>query len=356
MTQWAAWSACTRTCGVGIQQRMRSESVSANYGGTPCGLLSQHKLCNMHHCPTDCEVTNWGTWGACNLKCVDRSKPNPVLGQRKRSRMIIQSESEGGKSCPSLVDDAECDPGPCPIHCEVSAWFPIGKKDDTFDDGSQLAGATAWSTCSKTCGKGIRQRNRFIVQHSEFGGYTCPTLKDTMECELKACAINCAVSKWSTWETFINGGSKLRRTRIITTPAQHGGTVCPDLVETKDFHKECVEHNEVGAWSQCSHTCGLGYKYRYYIHHHCSKQAAVKMLFKLREGIHCVMPACKDSAAHHAAERQIIVPDITHPPTQAPVNEVRLSEELGQWRDVSEAERKQFALPAGAHMQLQTRN
>jgi hypothetical protein len=356
MTNWGMWTPCTRTCGVGIQQRMRSESVSAAFGGTPCGLLSQHQLCNQHNCPTDCDITTWSTWGACNIDCVDRSKPSPTLGERKRSRMIITSEADGGKACPSLVGKIECDPGPCPIHCEVSKWFADGKHDEAFDDGSQLPGATSWSTCSNTCGKGVRKRKRFEVQHSEFGGFTCPTLTDDLECELKPCAIDCAVSQWSSWDTFINGGSELRRTRIINTAAQHGGATCPSLVQTKDFHNECVEHNEVGAWSQCSHTCGLGYKYRYYIHHKCSKQAAVKMLFKLREGIHCVMPACINSAAHHSAERQITVPDITHPPTQAPMNEVRLSEELGQWRDVSEAERQEFALPVGAHMQLQTRN
>jgi len=352
MSQWATWSTCSRSCGVGIQSRLRTETVSAAHGGKSCGLLSQHQLCNMHNCPVDCEVTSWGSWGACNLQCVDRSTPNPVLGQRKRTRMIMQSASEGGKNCPALVGSVSCDPGPCPIHCEVSKWFAVGTKDTTYDDGSQLPGATAWSTCSNTCGKGIRQRNRFIVQHSEFGGYTCPTLKDTIECELKPCAVDCKVSGWSKWDTYTNGGSKLRRTRIIEIPAKNGGKTCPDLVQTKDFHLECQEHNEVGAWSQCSHSCGLGYKYRFYIHHKCSKQAAVRMQFKFREGIHCVMPACKNAASAAVSERQIIVPDITHPPTQAPVNEVRLDEQVGAWRAVSAAERNEFALPSNSHMQL----
>merc|ERR1711907_126771 len=122
MSEWGSWSKCTRSCGVGIQSRLRQELTSAKYGGKPCGLLSQHQLCGMRNCPVDCEVTPWGTWGACNKKCIDRSVPNVVLGKRKRVRMIMTTTSDGGKQCPSLLETAPCDPGPCQIHCEVSQW------------------------------------------------------------------------------------------------------------------------------------------------------------------------------------------------------------------------------------------
>merc|ERR1711907_287744 len=119
MSEWGSWSKCTRSCGVGIQSRLRQELTSAKYGGKPCGLLSQHQLCGMRNCPVDCEVTPWGTWGACNKKCIDRSVPNVVLGKRKRVRMIMTTTSDGGKQCPSLLETAPCDPGPCQIHCDV---------------------------------------------------------------------------------------------------------------------------------------------------------------------------------------------------------------------------------------------
>ena len=349
MSKWGGWSKCTRSCGVGIQSRLRQELTSAQFGGKPCGLLSQHQLCGMINCPVDCAVTPWGTWGACNKKCIDRSVPNVVLGKRKRVRMIMTTTSDGGKQCPSLVESAPCDPGPCQIHCEVSQWHANGVADPSYDDLSNQPGSTSWSTCSKTCGRGVRKRVRFVIQHSQFGGYVCPKLKDEVECELKKCPVDCKVSNWSSWDTYANGGSKLRRTRIIRTPAAHGGQECPDLVMYKNWHTECVPHNDVGAWSQCSRTCGVGYKYRYYIHHRCSKTAVVKMQFKFREGIHCIMPKCKTAAEAKNAARQVVVPDITHPPTPAPVvaQGVRLDEELGSWRDMTQTERLQFGLPVG---------
>ncbi|GCB67377.1 hypothetical protein scyTo_0005116 [Scyliorhinus torazame] len=55
-----------------------------------------------------------------------------------------------------------------PLDCEVSAW-------------------SSWGLCSRSCGSGIRERTRFIIQHPANDGEACPTLLIQEECEEPPC-------------------------------------------------------------------------------------------------------------------------------------------------------------------------
>jgi hypothetical protein len=178
-------------------------------------------------------------------------------------------------------------------------------------------------------------------------------MDEDLECNLKPCPIDCVMSDWSAWDTTNNGGSQLTRTREIYTEMEHDGEECGDTLETKNFEDDCVPYNDAGDWSMCTKTCGTGYMYRNLIHHHCSETAAVKMMFKFRQGVHCNLRSCPTKEEALTPHMDVDVQDITHPPSSLPsvAEDAMLDEEVGVWTAVSNEERLQFGLPVG-HWQM----
>lgn len=76
-TQWGAWSLCSRSCGVGQQQRVRT-FLSPGTNGSWCedilGGNMEHRFCNIKPCRGQpvrvvCKVINIGSPSVL-LKCV----------------------------------------------------------------------------------------------------------------------------------------------------------------------------------------------------------------------------------------------------------------------------------------------
>ena len=55
------------------------------------------------------------------------------------------------------------------VNCEVSKW-------------------SMWSSCDRSCGKGIQSRTRLISQHPSPGGKRCPTLSQSRACLGNRCS------------------------------------------------------------------------------------------------------------------------------------------------------------------------
>ena len=55
------------------------------------------------------------------------------------------------------------------VNCEVSKW-------------------SKWSSCDRSCGKGVQSRTRLIVQHPSPGGKRCPTLSQNRACLGNRCS------------------------------------------------------------------------------------------------------------------------------------------------------------------------
>ncbi|XP_030046932.1 spondin-2 [Microcaecilia unicolor] len=56
--------------------------------------------------PLDCEVSLWSSWGLCKGSCGS-------LGSKSRTRYIRLKPSNSGAPCPSLEEEAECEPDNC---------------------------------------------------------------------------------------------------------------------------------------------------------------------------------------------------------------------------------------------------
>jgi hypothetical protein len=237
VSSYGAWSACTRSCGKGTQIRARHVTRKAAFAGKECPGLKHTRSCNTFGCPVNCRTGPWSKYGACTASCGG--------GKSYRKRGVIRQAINGGVKCPALVSSASCNTQYCPVDCTVSTWGP-------------------YSECSTSCGAGKQKRSRSVMVASGLGGKNCPPLSEGKACNAGPCPIHCKVSKWTKWEkcsVTCGVGLKTRR-RAIETISKHGGYKCPNLKETGECKvAECPVHctaSAWGMWSSCSKTCGPG--------------------------------------------------------------------------------------------------
>ncbi|XP_069842937.1 hemicentin-2 [Dendropsophus ebraccatus] len=93
-SEWQEWGPCTRTCGQGVQERVRmcNNPPPAN-GGRPCmGRDVDVRACTLPLCPVDGGWTGWSSWSQCSASCGE--------GSRQRTRSCFSPPPQnGGKTC-----------------------------------------------------------------------------------------------------------------------------------------------------------------------------------------------------------------------------------------------------------------
>ncbi|XP_061184989.1 SCO-spondin-like [Saccostrea echinata] len=301
-TDWSAWDTCSVTCGGGSQGRARTcTNPAPQYGGADCtGDKSEEQKCNEHHCPIDGGFTSWNDWSACSVTCGG--------GLQNRSRTCTNPPPQyGGATCSGDPDEIQdCNTQNCPIdggYTEWSGWDTCsvtcgggsqGRTRTCTNPAPQYGGAacvgadneaqdcntqncpidggfsdwSAWDTCSVTCGGGSQGRTRTCTNPApQYGGADCTgDLTDTQDCNTQNCPIDGGFTDWSAWDTcsVTCGGGSQGRLRSCTNPApQYGGAQCVgDVSQDQD----CNTHNcpidggytDWSDWDLCSVTCGGG--------------------------------------------------------------------------------------------------
>ncbi|XP_060570798.1 uncharacterized protein LOC132729070 [Ruditapes philippinarum] len=172
-TVWSTWSTCDVTCESGHQTKTRTCTDPApQNGGLDCvgdGIMT--KSCKTEQkCPVHGGWSDWSHWGTCSVTCG--------MGLKRRTRTCSNpTPSLGGNHC--FGDRSEiqlCMPAPC-ANGGWSAW-------------------TSWSTCSATCGGGIRSQTRSCTNPppSPYGQY-CVGSNDRVEpCANNYCVNYCSSS------------------------------------------------------------------------------------------------------------------------------------------------------------------
>ncbi|XP_070177231.1 coadhesin-like isoform X2 [Littorina saxatilis] len=152
-------------------------------------------------------------------------------------------------------------------------------------------GWTAWttysySTCTKTCGTGYRNRyqRRSCTNPSPYGGgkscYGGSTQSVRESCNTHSCKVNGAWSSWSyssygTCSVTCGGGTRTRTDRrTCSNPyPRYGGRACYGnsykYTKYSCNTKVCIIHGGWSSWSSvssgaCSRSCGSGYQTRKY--------------------------------------------------------------------------------------------
>lgn len=104
---------CSAQCGGGEMILQRYKLADA-HGGADCPPLMMQRSCNMQECPVDCELDDWAEWSACSKDCGG--------GVRQRVRSVRVTSEHGGAPCPAQQEEEVCNIGPCDMSCQYSDW------------------------------------------------------------------------------------------------------------------------------------------------------------------------------------------------------------------------------------------
>ncbi|KAH3869415.1 hypothetical protein DPMN_032580 [Dreissena polymorpha] len=194
---WSSWSGCDVTCGNGTQTRNRhcDDPVPQN-GGLECvGNDTDRHTCNLVPCPIHGGWNQWSPWGSCSLTCD--------VGMQRRDRSCDNPyPSLGGDHCfGSSRDDKICY-GPGCVDGNWSLWQP-------------------WTPCTATCDVGRRSKRRLCNNPfpSLMGHYCDGPNEETDTCY----NIPCADGGWSLWQNWSTctatcGGGLRTRERMCNNP------------------------------------------------------------------------------------------------------------------------------------------
>ncbi|XP_068599564.1 hemicentin-1 [Brachionichthys hirsutus] len=249
-SQWAEWTSCSVSCGVGSQRRTRrcNNPLPAN-GGRHCARSNtETRSCKGKPCPVDGNWSDWSVWEECSRTC----------GQGNRTRIRACSNppaQHGGRPCEGKAAEVlMCSVRPCPVAGNWGSWLP-------------------WSPCSESCGTGMQSRIRLCNDPPPaFDGLQCEgSDAQTQVCKERLCPVD---GKWSSWVSWgacsvSCGGGTRHRTRLCGSPApQHGGRQC----EGNDVHFDYCNSDACpvngnwapwSSWGSCSKTCNGGQMRRY---------------------------------------------------------------------------------------------
>ena len=148
--------------------------------------------------PEDCIVSEFGAWSACSRSCG--------TGTQHRTRKILSPPLNGGKPCPQkqeewqMCQNSACQTPSPTAHANVTVVVTVPPTpapvapthSPTKAPGCVVSAFSDWSACSRSCGTGYSSRSRLITTN---GGH-CPALHHFKACNVQACPINCQVGLW----------------------------------------------------------------------------------------------------------------------------------------------------------------
>ena len=130
----------------------------------------------------DCLWDTWQSWSSCTKSCGS--------GTKLRSRNKVQDVLCGGTACSgNSIEQINCNTQCCSskyLSFDFTALYSIiiaNVLEDCLWDNWQ-----SWSSCTKTCGSGTKQRSR-TKQEAECGGAACTgNMVEQTDCNNQCCA------------------------------------------------------------------------------------------------------------------------------------------------------------------------
>eukprot|EP00750_Incisomonas_marina_P001861 INCI11731.1.p1 GENE.INCI11731.1~~INCI11731.1.p1 ORF type:complete len:849 (-),score=115.01 INCI11731.1:47-2368(-) len=187
---WAAWSSCSTSCGDGVRSREVVFSGNENHHCARQNATIETALCSERiECPHDC-IGSWGPWDDCSTSCSS--------GTRSRTFAVAVAAAFGGRECVSSHESAEvevCASYLCPVDC-IGVW-------------------SSWSECSTSCRGGAAFREFSVLSSPLHGGQACSFENATVTmrpCNTDTCPNDCNGTwlAWSTCSATCGSGLKFR--------------------------------------------------------------------------------------------------------------------------------------------------
>ncbi|XP_073401660.1 thrombospondin type-1 domain-containing protein 7B isoform X1 [Dendrobates tinctorius] len=270
-TPWTKFTSCTPNC---TSTKIRRRSLTGRSKKRDrCQNAEAYPLVETEACA--CEVYKsqpYGNWSDCIIQDARNEMQLGVrtLGNMKgcgggiRLRAIACYDLTGRIVEPTLCShsgflEERCEI-PCPFDCKLSDW-------------------SGWSSCSASCGSGVKVRSKFLKEKPYNGGRPCPKLDlKNQVYEAVPCYNECNQYLWVTepWSACklhseektanCGAGIQIRRARCVNISdnaedAVVNNTYCKHLESpsskqecTISCQGECVMSNW-GQWSQCTKSC-----------------------------------------------------------------------------------------------------
>jgi hypothetical protein len=138
LSSWSDWSGCSKTCGGGTQARTRTYT-EPKYGGAHADdyqTLEETRVCNSDSCPVPGALSTWSDWTGCSKTCGG--------GIQKRIRTYTQPQYGGAHvdGYQTLEETRACNLDPCPVPGVLSSWSEWSNCSKTCGGGTQTRSRT----------------------------------------------------------------------------------------------------------------------------------------------------------------------------------------------------------------------
>lgn len=288
--QWSYFTSCSKSCGKGEQSRYRlCNSPSPAYKGLECLISNtnlrgkketQNGYCNTNACPVSING-NWGQWSfytSCSKSCGRGQQSryrlcNNPSASNKGLECLISNTNERGKKEEQI---RKCNTNSCPISINGNwgRWSFYTTCSKSCGKGQQSRYRLCNNPSASNKGQECLISNTFLRGKKETQNRNC----NTNSCPV---SIN---GNWGQWSVFTScskscGRGLQSRNRICNNPsASNGGLECMLTTSSNRARSENQErycnahrcpspiHGEWGQWSHytsCSQTCGEGVRSRY---------------------------------------------------------------------------------------------
>ncbi|KAM9322392.1 complement component C6 [Pholidichthys leucotaenia] len=144
---WSSWSACSRTCNHGTQQRQRQFYYDDYFWKNSCQQFCdryEQRGCNENACPINCVLTEFSPWSECS----------PCAKKQFRTRFVQRPSQFGGSDCsPELTEERPCEPA---TECKLP---PVNCRDDFKCDNGRCINSILTCNRQNDCGDNSDERD-----------------------------------------------------------------------------------------------------------------------------------------------------------------------------------------------------
>ncbi|KAK3558847.1 hypothetical protein QTP86_028719, partial [Hemibagrus guttatus] len=244
------WQECSRMC----QGERRRKPVCARKSDR---LVVSDQRCEhlprprgvLESCNIDCEL-RWHVGGKseCSTKCGPGYRTLEVICMRY-SRVKRESERVESRACADLTKPQSREL--CHGDCLLKSWQ-----------------YSAWSQCSKSCGRGTRTRDSYCMNNlgHRLAERECSEYQRAVSepCNDTPCP-DWSISEWTECTVTCAKGVRRRQVFCVLAEERLSDELCDSNSKPRTIsscvHSECASW-QVGAWSTCAVTCGHGYQMR----------------------------------------------------------------------------------------------